>query len=83
MSNSKKDVWFPAKKYGWGWGFPVARQGWSFLAVWIAVVFSGVIYIPASGAPYYLVTVFVVVMALVLIAVCFAKGEKPSWRWGK
>jgi hypothetical protein len=24
--------WFPAKRYGWGWGLPVTWQGWAVLA---------------------------------------------------
>jgi hypothetical protein len=79
----QKEIWFPAKKYGWGWGFPTTWQGRLFLAVWVAVVFGGVVYIPASGASYYFVLAFTLVMAVFLIAVCFIKGEKPKWRWGE
>lgn len=29
MSTSKnKNIWFPAKKFGWGWGLPKVWQGW-------------------------------------------------------
>jgi hypothetical protein len=28
MSESQTDFWFPAKKFGWGWGPPVKWQGW-------------------------------------------------------
>jgi hypothetical protein len=83
MDNTQKEIWFPAKKYGWGWGFPIAWQGWLVLAVWIAVVFGGVTYIPASGAHYYFVPAFVLVMAVFLLAVWVIKGEKTKWRWGE
>ena len=26
--SAKKDIWFPAKKFGYGWGLPVKKQGW-------------------------------------------------------
>ena len=34
----KKKIWFPAKRYGWGWGLPCAWQGWVVLAVWILLM---------------------------------------------
>jgi len=39
--NPKKDIWFPQKRYGWGWGFPFKWQGWAVLAVFIALILSG------------------------------------------
>lgn len=38
----KKDYWFPAKLYGWGWGFPTVWQGWLVFvcyALGIAAIF--------------------------------------------
>ncbi|WP_269146578.1 hypothetical protein [Xanthomonas oryzae] len=35
----KKDYWFPAKTYGWGWGLPTVWQGW--LVYGIAAVLLG------------------------------------------
>jgi hypothetical protein len=83
MDHTQKGIWFPAKKYGYGWGFPTTWQGRLFLAVWVAVVFGGVRYISASGENYYFILAFTLVMAVFLIAVCFIKGEKPKWRWGE
>jgi hypothetical protein len=31
--------WFPAKRYGWGWGLPVTWQGW--LVAFIALTVAG------------------------------------------
>jgi hypothetical protein len=25
-----RKIWFPAKRYGWGWGLPCCWQGWVF-----------------------------------------------------
>src|SRR5258708_30200028 len=30
--------WFPAKRYGWGWGPPTSWQGWTVLVVWFAAL---------------------------------------------
>jgi hypothetical protein len=34
-------IWFPAKRYGWGWGLPVAWQGWVVLLAWLALFVGG------------------------------------------
>ena len=33
--------WFPAKRYGWGWGFPSAWQGRIVLAIFAVLVLGG------------------------------------------
>ena len=33
---SEKEYWFPAKKYGWGWGLPSTWQGWVVYCVYFA-----------------------------------------------
>ncbi|MGE5169427.1 MAG: hypothetical protein ACM3JC_03540 [Rudaea sp.] len=73
--------WFPAKRYGYGWGPPLTWQGWAVLAVFVALVVAGIVLFP----PRVRLLAFVVyefVVTLGLIAVCYAKGEPPSWRWG-
>ena len=37
-----KGYWFPAKRYGWGWGLPVRWQGWVVMAVFAASMLGGV-----------------------------------------
>ena len=37
---NKSIYWFPAKKYGWGWGIPCSWQGW-IVAAFFALLFSG------------------------------------------
>ena len=29
------NYWFPARKYGWGWGLPSTWQGWFVLDIYI------------------------------------------------
>lgn len=75
------DYWFPAKRYGWGWGLPRTWQGWIVMAVFLALVALGVFLFPPADdkASFILYTVFLVVL---LTAVCYLKGEPPRWRWG-
>ncbi len=74
--------WFPAKRYGWGWGFPVTWQGWVVLAVAVVLVGVGVWRVlPAYGELAMLGWIVAVLAALV--AVCWATGEPPRWRWGR
>lgn len=72
--------WFPAKRYGWGWGPPGTWQGWCVLAGFCLAVPVGLIRI----GPHRVATclVWTVAMLLLLLLVCYLKGEPPRWRWG-
>lgn len=73
--------WFPAKRYGWGWGPPVAWQGWVALGVYsLLLVLGGMLFLRAKGPALY--TLYVGLVSLALLAVCYRKGEPPRWRWG-
>ena len=74
--------WFPAKRYGWGWGPPRTWQGWLVLTVFVVFMAAGAVVL----LPRQQVGVFVAYTAIlcgVLIAICYATSEPPSWRWGK
>jgi len=74
--------WFPAKKYGWGWSLPCSWQGWVTLLIYIlSVAVCAVVFNPDHSPGLYLFGMFCLTM--VLIGVCWVKGEKPSWRWGE
>ena len=73
-------VWFPAKRYGWGWGPPVAWQGWAVLIAWTAAVVTIAPFL--AGRHWVGFAGFMVGMTAALVAVCYAKGERPRWRWG-
>lgn len=71
--------WFRAKRYGWGWGLPTAWQGWVVLGVFVALaVGAGLIGERAPG----LAVGIVVAASVLLLWVCWRKGEPPRWRWG-
>jgi hypothetical protein len=76
------DYWFPAKRYGWGWGLPARWQGWVALAVYFVLL--GVVVVAFEPAHHpFAFAVLVALLSLALVAVCWLKGEPPRWRWGK
>lgn len=82
MGDAKKDIWFPAKTYGWGWGAPVAWQGWVVILAYLGLLLGGaVLLLPRLGNMGFLAYVFVI--TVILFAICWNKGETPRWRWGK
>ena len=74
--------WFPAKRYGWGWGLPSVWQGWVVLAAYLGMLAAGALLLPpVDELGTFLV--FAAILSVVLTAICWAKGEPPGWRWGK
>ncbi len=74
-----RKMWFPAKKYGGGWGAPCCWQGWIVLCVWVALTIAAVAFLSQNVVAMELV---VAVMTFILVGICWWKGEKPKWRWG-
>jgi hypothetical protein len=76
----QEDFWFPAKRYGYGWGLPIRWQGWVTLLAWsVATAIAGVTLLPRRPG------LFLVVMTAtttVLILIGYLKGEPPRWQWG-
>jgi hypothetical protein len=80
-SDGKEDqYWFPAKRYGWGWGPPTMWQGWVVLVVWFAAIVVATFLL----LPRHLVAFlsFDLIMVVLLLLICYSKGERPGWRWG-
>jgi hypothetical protein len=74
--------WFPAKRYGWGWGFPITWQGWVVLVAFVALIVAGVLLFPPTKEPLRFVA-YIAVLCVLLIAVGWLKGEPPRWHWGR
>ncbi|WP_233873178.1 hypothetical protein [Paraburkholderia adhaesiva] len=74
--------WFPAKRHGWGWGLPVRWQGWAVLVAYAVLLGIGARVSHPDLHPAAFI-VFVILLTLALLAVCWLKGEPPRWRWGK
>lgn len=72
--------WFPAKRYGWGWGMPATWQGWLVFLGFLVLLAVGVAVIPRHSPIGFIA--YAVALSALFIAVCWWKGEPPRWRWG-
>ena len=80
MSN-RKAYWFPAKRYGWGWGLPNIWQGWVVYGVFALLSLVDAVWVlPSQGQGTF--AAYLAILVVVLIAICLAKGEPPGWHWG-
>lgn len=79
MVNKENKLWFKAKMYGWGWT-PCSWQGWILLLIWaVFFVFS----MKTLDHEWLKNLIVVFLLTAGLIYICYRKGEKPCWRWGK
>jgi hypothetical protein len=82
MREPTSRYWFPAKRYGWGWGLPSAWQGWVVIAVFAALAVAGIFLLPPERELKAFL-LYVLAINAGLFLVCWLKGEPPRWRWGK
>jgi hypothetical protein len=76
MTHDPSRYWFPAKRYGWGWGMPRTWQGW-------AVLVSASFVIAAAALVQSLWRwVIVLSTTLLTLLICVKKGAPTRWRWG-
>lgn len=76
-----KRYWFPARKYGWGWGMPTSWHGWLVMAVYAAILFGGGFVLNPDTSPLaFMAMTFVA--TVILVIVMYRTGEPPRWRWG-
>jgi hypothetical protein len=83
---SENKIWFKNKTYGFGW-VPVTWQGWFTIFIFIIFQFWNFLRLDAVShsnsdtlRPFIIETFFA---TLILIFICYKKGEKPGWHWGK
>ena len=80
MSPEKRTIWFPAKTHGWGWSPPVCWRGWVVIMTYLLLLAGGAYVFPMGRLGFVF---YVIGLSVALTAVCWLKGEKPAWRWGK
>lgn len=77
--------WFKRKLYGWGW-VPVTWQGWAVTFIFVAlIIINAIRFNPEIHTEKEVLMKFIpqtVVLILILIGICYLKGEKPRWQWG-
>lgn len=81
-----KKNWFKRKTYGWGWTFGT-WESYVVIAVYIAVnvyIFRLIDLSSHSGSDTLINFVpRFLLLTVALYLVCYVKGEKPRWQWGK
>ncbi len=80
--DAQEKYWFPAKRYGWGWGLPNTWQGWLVFLGYLAAVLVSCLYLERAKMPSWFIPLHIFLLALFLFIV-WKKGEPPKWRWGK
>jgi hypothetical protein len=81
MQNNESKIWFPAKKYGWGWGLPCRWQGWVVMVIWLVWLLGGGIFLAPHSIGAYVA--YAMVLSTVFFIIVFIKGERLRWRWGE
>ena len=79
MNKKNNKPWFPAKKYGFGWGLPITWQGWLVFLIYFGLCFIGIKFLTD---PPYLILFFVLYIFFIsglLIYICWKKGEKQKY----
>lgn len=83
--NSSPRLWFKRKRYGWGWT-PVTWEGWLTLLVYLVCVFGLTRFVHPEASTREVFSQFLLPLTgltLILLRVCFQKGESPRWQWGE
>lgn len=75
----KRKYWFPAKRYGCGWGFPTTWQGLLVVFGYVALMGVGTVWLKAERAQGWFLA-YACALTAALLFICWLKGEPPSWR---
>src|SRR5262245_3725986 len=76
---NERKYWFPAKRYGWGWGIPRSWQGWLVLAAFVGLLVVGSFLFP-PGAKLGTYLAYVTVLCVLLVGTCWLKGAMAASR---
>jgi hypothetical protein len=80
MTRDREAFWFPAKRYGWGWGPPKRWQGWLVLMLYfLLIALCAAFFLRHDRVAAFLSCTAILTGALLLV--CWIKGERPQWRW--
>ena len=76
MTSNDKKIWFPAKRYGWGWGLPLTWQGWMVVVLYFVLLGAGTFVFDPDERPV-LYVVYTGILSAILIGICWLRGEPP------
>jgi len=83
MKDKTKAIWFPAKTHGIGWGLPARWQGWAVMAIYVLLMIAGSIVLTQPGWKMIVFPIYIVVLTILFVFVCWKKGDSLKWNWGK
>jgi hypothetical protein len=85
LKNNPHGYWFKRKLYGWGWT-PATWQGWLTIGMYVLLIIAFSLLIPNKTSSVNEVLVIrilpITLLTIVLLRICYRKGEKPKWQWG-
>jgi hypothetical protein len=77
-----KKLWFKKRRYGW---IPMSFEGWTAVVIYFFMVVGDFLFIYSShnsgSAVFKSFMPRFIFLTLILIAVCYWKGEKSEWTW--
>lgn len=85
LKDNPQGYWFRARWYGWGW-VPATWQGWVVIAIWFALVLALGATVDDASPPREVAFTFFLPLAILtgtLLRICWKKGERPHWSWGR
>jgi phage shock protein PspC (stress-responsive transcriptional regulator) len=84
MQNNPQKFWFKRKRIGWGWA-PCSLEGWLVLLIYLILMLRVALRVDQfshSGSDVlFSFAVPFVGLTLILIIICYIKGEEPRWQW--
>jgi hypothetical protein len=78
---SDEDPWFAPKLFGFGFGLPIAWQGWILVLAYVAAVASLVF--AMKDRPVQLVAALCLPTIAFLVIGCRKTRGGCRWRWGR
>ena len=81
--STEPTYWFRAKRFGWGWGLPLTWQGWLAFGLYLASAVLSLVFLTPARCSREVFAAVLAGLTLLLVAVCWLKGEPLRWRWGR
>lgn len=79
-----RKLWFKRKAYGWGWT-PATWEGYLVMFGYLAIALFLLVRSQGMMRFHEVLWQFIlpfIIATILLLMVCYKKGEKPKWRWG-
>ena len=74
--------WFTMKHHGWGW-VPITWEGWTVIGLFLLFAIKCATAYENNLLSLNEFIARIVILVAALIAIGYAKGPKPRWRWDK